>query len=114
MLVIRKYQMDEFTKYELKKFEDSMVFHLKQDLAKKVKGLSEEAIRDMIQRGISAADVYGIRIEDDVRRYIDLMFILGEDFVTSVEFCWTKDILEKEEIEPAERINKIFNLLEGH
>lgn len=114
MLVIRKYQMDEFTKYELKKFEDFMVRHLKQDLSKKVKGLPEETLRDMIQRGVSVAAYYGIRIEDDVKRYIDLMFILGEDFETSTDFSWTRDILKKEEMEPEERLNKIFELMEAH
>jgi hypothetical protein len=106
--------MDEFVKYELKKFEDSMVIHLRQVFSNKIKGLPEEALRDMIQRGISVAENYGIRIEDDVKRYIDLMFILSEDFDTSVESSWTRDILKKEEMEPEERLNKIFDHLEGH
>lgn len=114
MLVIRKYQMDEFTKYELKKFEDFMVRHLKQDLSKKVKGLPEETLRDMIQRGVSVAEEYGIRIEDDVKRYIDLMFILGEDFDVSPETSWAGELLRKEEMEPEERLNKIFDLIERH
>jgi len=114
MLMIRKSQMDEFVKYELKKFEDHMVLHLRQDLSEKVKDLPEETLRDIIQRGISVAEDYGIRIEDDVKRYIDLMFILGEDFDTSEESIWAGELLKKEEMEPEERLNKIFELLEGH
>lgn len=114
MLVIRKSQMDEFTKFELKKFEDSVVLHLRQDLPEKVKGLPEETLRDIIQRGISVAEDYGIRIEDDVKRYIDLMFILGQDFDTSEESIWAGELLKKEEMEPEGRLDKIFELLEGH
>ena len=114
MLVIRKSQMDEFVKYELKKFEDFMVSHLRQELPEKVKDVPEEILRNIIQKGISVAENYGIRIEDDVKRYIDLMFILGEDFDTSEESIWAGELLKKEEMEPEERLNKIFELLEGH
>ena len=114
MLIIRQEQMDEFTKFELKKFEDSMVLHLRQDLSEKVEGLPGEDLRDIIQRGISVAEEYGIQIEDDVKRYIDLMFILGEDFDTSEESIWAGELLKKEEMEPEERLSKIFDLLEGH
>jgi hypothetical protein len=106
--------MDEFAKYELKKFEDSMVLHLRQDLFEKVKGLPEEALRDIIQEGISAAEGYGIRIEDDVKRYIDLMFILGQDFDTSEESLWAGELLKKGEMEPEERLDRVFEVLEGH
>jgi len=114
MLVIRKSQMDEFVKYELKKFEDFMVSHLRQELPEKVKDVPEEILRNIIQKGISVAENYGIRIEDDVKRYIDLMFILREDFDVSLETSWAGELLKNEEMSPEDRLAMILELMERH
>ena len=114
MLRIRKEQMDILGEYMLKKFEDYMVVHLRQRFAEQLKGTAEEAIRTIVREGISKAKCYDIRIEHDVERYIDLMFILGDDFDTSEKILWAGELLRNNKMQPRERINGIFNHLEAN
>jgi hypothetical protein len=113
MLVIRKAQMDEFAKYELKRFEDHMVIHLREKLSEKVKDISEDMLRSTVQKGISDSEKYGIKSEDDVERYIDLMFILGRDFDTAESSAWAGEVLKEEAMSPEERLDKILELTGG-
>jgi len=98
-------------KHEQKKFEDHMVFHLCQNLSEKVEDIPEDILRNTIQKGISDSERYEIRFEDDVERYIDLMFILGKDFDTEEESSWAGEILRKEEMSAEERLDTIFDLM---
>ena len=113
MLKIRKEQMDILGEYMLKKFEDHMVVHVRQRFAEKLKDTTEEAIRTIVRKGISKAKCYDIRIEHDVERYIDLMFILGDDFDTSEKILWAGQLLRNNKMQPRERINGIYNRLEA-
>jgi len=113
MLVIRKAQMDVFGIYELKRFEDHMVLHLREKLSEDVKDIPEDILRNTIQKGISDSDKYGIRYEDDVERYIDLMFILGRDFDTAENSGWAGEVLKEEAMSPEERLDRIFELMGG-
>ena len=112
MLRIRKEQMDILGEDMLKKFEDYMVIHLRQRFAGQLKDTSEKAIRAIVQKGISKAKCYDIRIEYDVERYIDLMFILGDDFDTAEKTLWASELLRNNKMPPKERINSIYNHLE--
>ena len=114
MLRIHKEQMDILGEYMMKKFEDYMVVHLRQRFAEQLKDTPEEAIRTIVQKGISKAKSYGIRIEYDVERYIDLMFILGYDFDTSEKTPWAGELLRNKKIPLRERINSIYNRLEAN
>jgi hypothetical protein len=112
MLRIRKEQMDILGEYMLKKFENYMVVHLRHRFAERLKGTPEEAIRAIVQKGISKANCYDIRIEYDVERYIDLMFILGDDFDTAEKTLWAGELLRNNKMLPRKRINGIYNHLE--
>lgn len=114
MLRIRKEQMDILGEYMLKKFEDYMVVHLRQRFAEQLKGTPEESIRTIVREGISKAKCYDIRIEHDVELYIDLMFILGDDFDTAEKTLWAGELLRNNKMLPRERIDGIYNRLEAN
>jgi hypothetical protein len=112
MLKIRKEQMDILGEYMLKKFEDYMVAHLRQRFTEQLQDTTDEALRTIVQKGISKAKCYDIRIEYDVERYIDLMFILGDGFDTAEKTLWAGELLRNTKLTHRERINGIYNHLE--
>ena len=93
MIMMRKEQMDEFEKNEVRKFEDRMVVHLNQFFPKEAKDLGEPRVREEIRYGIQRAKRYEIVSEKDVACYIDMMFKFGRDFDKDPKLPWARRIL---------------------
>lgn len=70
-----------------------MVAHLKRYFPDRCAHLSDEDVRESIRYGIERANAYEICIEQDVSRYINLMYILGRDFDRDPELPWAQAIL---------------------
>jgi hypothetical protein len=113
MLIIRKSQMEVFSRQMVKQFEDIMVLHLREDLEDRFKDLSEEDLRAFIRKGVSKAKNYGIERECDIEGFIDLMALLGPDFDVEEEFQWARDLLIKKDMQPEARLNEIFERIEA-
>jgi hypothetical protein len=86
--------MQVFNENSLKEFEDRMAEYLAKRFSPIWTAKGESAGRKSIQRGIESSRKYGITAENDVARYIDLMYRLGEDFDTSPNTPWAARILE--------------------
>lgn len=112
MLTIRKEQMAVFRGPAVKAFEERMVAHLGRCFPKQCRALSEPELRETIQYGIKAAAKYGIIIERDVCRYIDLMVVLGRDFDRDPKLPWASSILNNRALKDPgyklERLSKAF------
>lgn len=93
MLVIRREQLEAFRRYMSGQFEDRMVAHLKRYFPDRCAPLSDEEVRESIRYGVERADAYEICIEQDVSRYINLMYILGRDFDRDPDLPWAQAIL---------------------
>lgn len=110
MLKIRKEQNEELGKIALKRFEDSMVEHIKQFFPKYYEVLGEPTIRKVIQYGIDRAENYDFITERDVCLYINLVFLLGSNFDTDIQLSWAASILNDEKItDPATRIDNLHD-----
>jgi hypothetical protein len=94
MLTIRPEQLAVFSKAQVKRFEDSMLAHLKKSFPKQCEGVDEAQLRDTIQHGIKRAAIYEITDEADVSKYIDLMMSLGRDLDTDTKLPWASEILK--------------------
>lgn len=104
MLVIRKEQMEVFSRYMLKKFEDRMVIHLQSSFSEPTKGMPETDLRSMIQTATDKAKVYNVTTEDDVQRYLEYMMIYGPKFDTDPKTMWARKILRTEDIDGTEKM----------
>lgn len=93
MLTIRPKQLDVLSEPHLKAFEDRMVTHLKELFTNQTERLGEPKLREVIRHGINRAAVYGISIECDVCKYIDLMMVWGADFDQDQKLPWAGQIL---------------------
>lgn len=110
MLKIRKEQYEELGKISLKRFEDSMVEHIKEFFPENYDALGEAVVRNVIEYGVDRAEAHGFETEPDVNMYIDLMLLLGSHFDTDPQLPWVTAILEDETIaDPVVRAEKLYD-----
>ncbi|MHC4644368.1 MAG: hypothetical protein ACYTBJ_02615 [Planctomycetota bacterium] len=110
MLKIRKDQYEELGKVSLKRFEDSMVEHIKEFFPKYYEIHKEPLIRKIIQYGVDRAESYGFETKRDTPLFIDLMFLLGSHFDEDIQYPWAKNILADKSIsDPTERADKLYD-----
>lgn len=107
MLVIRKEQMDVFGNYEIRKFEDRMVLHLRSSLPEETKSITERVLREMIHAGIDKAESYQVTDEVDVERFLECVVRYGRVFDTDPKTSWAGEILRDESFTGTEKMNQI-------
>jgi hypothetical protein len=110
MLKIRKEQDEELGKIALKRFEDSMVEHLRKFFSDECELLGEDGTRQTIHYAIERAGEYGIVSERDVCIYTDVMFAFGRDFDKDPKLPWAAQILNDESLKdsPSEKVDKLY------
>lgn len=116
MLVIRKEQMDIFSRHMLKQFEDLMANHLRSRFPEQTRDISEPDLRNLINDGIDKDETYNITIEDNVQRYLEYIVTYGSDFDTNPETSWAGDILRMEDLDGTrkrDRLNEYALTFEG-
>jgi len=111
MFVIRREQTEAFRPAMMKSFECRVYAHLLRVFPEDCQVLGEEACRIRIRKGIQAAGEYGITIEYDVVRYIDLMFFMCEDFDKSPDVPWAARILGLKDLHPTEKVDRLYERL---
>ena len=114
MLTVRQQQMDSLSAYMTRQFEDRTLAHLRSDKAAQIQGQSEGQLRATIRRGIERAGYYGITLEPDVQRYIDLMVRCGAEFDAAAATRWAGTELRKRAVPARKRLDAIEQRLESH
>ena len=110
MLTIREEQMEELAKVSLKRFEDSMVEHVKEFFPGYYEVLGEPTIRRVVQYGVDRAETHDFITERNVCLYINLMFLLGSNFDEDLQLPWAASILAEESTtEPNTRIDELVS-----
>jgi hypothetical protein len=107
MLLIRKKHKDTFGKIAKDRFECRALAHCKRVFKPDCEKLGDPAVKERIRKGIDAAGGYGVRKEYDVVRYIDLMFILSEDYDTNRSFPWAARILTSEDLGGTTKMDRL-------
>lgn len=109
MLTIRPEQDEAFRRAALQRFEDDMVGHLRKFAPKLCEIRGEPVVRQVIRLGIERAGQYGFTNRGPVRFYIELMFTLGCDFDTDVQYPWVPQTLrDPEPVDQAVRADRLF------
>ncbi len=93
MLTIRKDTMAVMGDAMAARFEDRVLTHLQKFFPAKCKTMGEPLVRQHIQAGISRAARYECTTEQNIVRYIDLMFLIRPDFDASRATPWARRIL---------------------
>lgn len=108
MLILRDEQMAVFDTYMLKQFENMMVGHLNQYFPESCRDMGDKKVREMIQYGVERARLYGIHIENDVSRYINLMFSFGREFDTDPNCAWAQNILDDDDLVSTSKMDALY------
>jgi hypothetical protein len=110
MLRIRKEQHEELGKVPLKRFEDSMVEHVKEFFPKYYEIHKEPLIRKVILYAVDRAESYRLITERDVCLYVNLVLLLGSNFDTDPQLPWAAAILNDETITDSDtRIERLHD-----
>jgi hypothetical protein len=113
MLTLRPEQMRVFADAGYKRFEDTMVAHLKKFFPDRCAAAGETNVRKLIRRGVERAASYNITAQRDVSRYIDLMMALGLNFDKDPQLPWAGEILRTRN-QPEVRIAILLKTAEKH
>jgi hypothetical protein len=109
MLTIRKEQLEVFRGPAVDAFVKRVVTHLNECFSEKCKSLGEPKVREMVKYGIQRSASYGIGLEKDVSRYIDLMMTFGPDFDQDPELPWAASILNNRAlINPTTKVDRLY------
>jgi hypothetical protein len=87
-------------------FELAMVEHIKDTFPDYFAAVGPEAVAELVHYGANRPQRYGIRGQLDIRRYLQLMVILGRDFDVDPAFPWSASILTKR-LKPNEKLAQL-------
>ena len=114
MLVIRQEQIDAFREYMTRQFENQMLSHVQRYFHYDFQVLGEQNVRKMIRYGIEHSKSYGLVMEDDVSKYIEMMFAFGRNFDTDSAYSWAAQILKDEDLTGAMKMERVYKEVEQH
>ena len=112
MLVISSEQMEILKDYMGKRFENQMVTHVKNYFPDDCRSIGQEKLREVIAYGLVQAEEYGIALEYDVSRYINLMFTFGRDY--DINLPWAAVILGDKRLSGPAKMDQLYEEAERH
>jgi hypothetical protein len=113
MLIIRKEQMEVFSRYMLEQFTDRAIKEIKENFDTLTIDISDTDLRAMINAGITKAKSYGITYEKDVMQYLKYIICFGPDFDANSEFSGIHDIL-KDDVDGTMKILLVNEYIESN
>jgi hypothetical protein len=105
MLKIRPEQMQAFQEAASHQFEEDIIGYLLEYWSRKCEQLGPVRLRESIRHGLRRAQAYGLTSQQDILRYINLMFLLGHDFDRDPRFFWAHSILNDPNLGATEKLD---------
>lgn len=94
VFTLRREHVRALDRYMAESFEARAIAHLRRCFPEVAGEASDEQMRELIAYGIERSRSYGIDIERDVLRYLDLMCMFGVDFDRDPAYPWAARVLE--------------------
>lgn len=95
MIELLRNQMSALGLLAGQNFVDELVDHLFQFAPDHARSLGPAALRPIVEIGVQRAKDHGFTQRGPIRYYIELMFLLGSDFDTDLQFPWASSILNR-------------------
>jgi hypothetical protein len=99
--------MEAYREAAMRDFETRMVAHMGRFFPELAQAAGPPQLRELVRLGIERARPYGIVVERDVCKFVDLMLVLGPRF--DEELAWARAILLQTERGPWRRLDEIFD-----
>lgn len=108
MVRIRREQMEALRRPIAKRFEDEMYAYLVEVFPEQCGAEGEPAVRDHIRKGMQRAEEYGITIEADVARYVELMYVWSPEFDEDPDLPWAQAVLTTEGLDGTRKVERLW------
>jgi len=89
------------------RFEQRMLEHIKNTFPERIKQVSDEKIRTVIQDSIKKSESYAIEYEDDIRRFIEYLIIYGTQLDSKPETRWIAAVLQRTDLTGTAKMDMI-------
>ncbi len=99
LMIVRAEQMAEFEKASVHNWENRMVDYIRQFSPRHGRLVEHEHLREAVQLAMQNAGEYGITAQTHLRRYIELMVLLGSRFDRDEQYSWASTVLTDEGID---------------
>jgi hypothetical protein len=77
MFVIRNEQMEAFRAAFIGEFENRMLRHLRSVFPDQTLSINDQRLHELIRSGIDNSKKYGMKMEGDIRRYLECSVSMG-------------------------------------
>jgi len=105
---IRREVMQALDEYSKQAFHDRLFAIMRDRHADACAVLGLERARDDVDRGIEKAIGYAIVDEDDIERFVHMLFERGFDFDVQIE--WAKKILQNKKLSGSAKVSFLAEL----
>ena len=93
MLQIRQEQLDALEESYFNRFIDRMFHHLKARFPYHLDEVHPTTLHETILTGVLRAEEYGIKDQNDIKRFLEYLIEYGTKFGDSTETNWAQKIL---------------------
>ena len=109
--VLRREQLDLLAEvYTSQKFEERLIESARENWPEECNALGDVGLRRRILNGVCRATEYGFSEESEVSRYINLVFLWGDDFDLSDERPRVREILFSATLSSRNKISQLVEL----
>ncbi len=110
-MILRQDQLRALGARRQQNFEDRLLTHVRKYFPEQTRDLEDPSLRGLLRQGLERAKGHGFRTEQDLCKYVNLIFVFGLDFDAATDSPWARRILDNREIGPTLKINRLY--LEG-
>ncbi len=112
MFKLRKEHLDAFEAQVVARFITRVVAHAKAVWPAECDELGEAGVVDTVRKAVKRAAALGLSSEYDIVRYVDLDFILAQDFAMNPHARWSATILSDRTLAPVAKLDRLYQRLE--
>jgi len=103
MLIIRNDQLKAFSRIKLNKFEEKMYVYAKKHFPDEFYDLETKHLIGVISKAIEKGKLYGFHTQKHAFYFLSLMFLLGSEFDSDVQFPWVYDYLTDQSVSDVDK-----------
>ncbi|AKQ64602.1 hypothetical protein A176_001514 [Myxococcus hansupus] len=93
MFVIRQSQILALEEERRRQLVDALLEHVSDCFDRVVAQLGVVRTRGVIERALVRAERYGIETDADCCEFVNLVFVLGDDFPGGADHAWARELL---------------------
>ena len=106
-MLVRALQLRQLAQLSRRRFLARLAQHVRQRFPGKTSALPAVALEERLRASIDQAASYGIRIEDDVRRFAEYQVMFGWDFPTTAAHEPMHRILRRAGLAGTDKMNEL-------